>query len=217
MSIDPKSDSIEFLFDGPKDADITLALAHGAGGPMDTPFMTAFAKGLAADGIRVARFEFPFMAARRADGRKRPPDRQPKLVAVWQAAIVALGPQELVIGGKSLGGRIASLVADEAGVLGVVCLGYPFHPVGKPERLRIDHLERLRTPTLIVQGTRDPFGSRDEVETYPLSKAIALHWAEDGNHDLVPRKASGRSAPENWIEAVAATAAFLKQLTTDDT
>ena len=156
------------------------------------------------------------MAARRADGRKRPPDRQPKLVAAWQAAIAALGPQGLVIGGKSLGGRIASLVADDAGVMGLVCLGYPFHPVGKPERLRIDHLERLRTPTLIVQGTRDPFGSRDEVETYPLAKAIAFHWAEDGNHDLVPRKASGRSAPENWIEAVAATAAFLKQLTADD-
>ena len=207
-----KTDPTEFLFDGPRDAEITLALAHGAGAPMDTPFMTAFAKGLAADGIRVARFEFPFMAARRADGRKRPPDRQPKLVAAWQAAIAALGPQGLVIGGKSLGGRIASLVADDAGVMGLVCLGYPFHPVGKPDRLRIDHLERLRTPTLIVQGSRDPFGGRDEVETYPLSEAIAFHWAEDGNHDLMPRKASGRSAPENWIEAVGATAAFLKHL-----
>ena len=211
-----KADPIEFLFDGPRDTDITLALAHGAGAPMDTPFMTAFAKGLAADGIRVARFEFPFMAARRADGRRRPPDRQPKLVEAWQAAIGALGPRGLVIGGKSLGGRIASLVADDAGVMGLVCLGYPFHPVGKPDRLRIDHLERLRTPTLIVQGTRDPFGRRNEVETYPLSETIAFHWAEDGNHDLVPRKASGRSAPENWIEAVGATAEFLRQLPTSE-
>ena len=210
--MNPKADPSEFLFDGPRDADITLALAHGAGAPMDTPFMTAFAKGLAADGIRVARFEFPFMAARRSGGSKRPPDRQPKLVEAWQAAIVALGPQGLVIGGKSLGGRIASLVADDAGVMGLVCLGYPFHPVGKPDRLRIDHLERLHTPTLIVQGTRDPFGRRDEVETYPLSEKISFHWAEDGNHDLVPRKASGRSAPENWIEAVGATAEFLRQL-----
>ncbi len=189
---------------------VTLALAHGAGAPMDSPFMAAFAAGLTAEGIRVARFEFPYMAARRRDGRKRPPDREAVLLESWRRVIARLGTGPLAIGGKSLGGRMASLVADEAGVRGLVCLGYPFHPPGKPDRLRTAHLETIETPTLIVQGTRDPFGRPDEVEGYRLSPAIRLHWAEDGDHSLVPRKASGRTAEQNWAEAVAAIAAFLQ-------
>ncbi len=198
----------DFLFDGP--GPITLALGHGAGAPMDSPFMAAFAAGLAGRGIRVARFEFPYMAARRADGRKRPPDREPALREAWHRVVGALGPPErLAIGGKSLGGRMASLVADEAGVRALICLGYPFHPPGKPERLRTAHLEALQTPTLICQGTRDPFGTAEEVPGYALSPAIRVHWAEDGDHSLVPRKASGRTAEQNWTEAVDAIAAFL--------
>jgi predicted alpha/beta-hydrolase family hydrolase len=199
-------------FDGPRAAPLTLALAHGAGAPMDSPFMAAVAQGLAAAGLRVARFEFPYMAASRRDGRKRAPDRQPVLLESWRRVIAALGPARLAIGGKSLGGRIASLLADETAVRGLVCLGYPFHPPGKPERLRTAHLEDIATPTLIVQGTRDPFGSPDEVAGYRLSPAVRLHWAEDGDHGLVPRKASGRTAEQNRAEAIAAIAAFLKDL-----
>jgi predicted alpha/beta-hydrolase family hydrolase len=204
-----------FLFDGPDSAPLTLALAHGAGAPMDSPVMTAFAEGLAAAGggrWRVARFEFPYMAARRADGRKRPPNPEARLLDAWRAAIAALGPENLVIGGKSLGGRMASLVADEAGVRGLLCLGYPFHPPGRPERLRTAHLEGLKTPTLIVQGTRDPFGTAAEVPGYALSPVIRVHWAEDGDHDLKPRKASGRTAAQNRAEAIAAIAEFLDEL-----
>lgn len=202
--------SPDLLLDGPEEAPVTLALAHGAGAAMDSGFMAAFADGLAGRGIRVARFEFPYMAARRADGRKRPPDREPVLREAWRRAIEALGPPErLAIGGKSLGGRMASLVADEAGVRALVCLGYPFHPPGKPERLRTAHLETLRTPALICQGTRDPFGTAEEVRRYRLSPAIRLHWAEDGDHSLVPRKASGRTAERNWAEAMDTIAAFL--------
>jgi predicted alpha/beta-hydrolase family hydrolase len=196
-------------FDGPGDAPLTLALAHGAGAPMDTPFMAAFAEGLAAAGLRVARFEFPYMAASRRDGRKRPPDRQPVLLESWRQVIRALGPERLAIGGKSLGGRMASLIADETAVRGLVCLGYPFHPPGRPERLRTAHLETIVTPTLIVQGTRDPFGAPAEVAGYRLSPAVRLYWAEDGDHGLTPRKASGRTAEQNWSEAAAAIAAFL--------
>ncbi len=202
----------ELLFDGPRDAPLTLALAHGAGAPMDTPFMTAFAEGVAAAGFRAARFEFAYMAARRRDGKRRPPDREPKLLEAWRAVIAELGPERLVIGGKSMGGRMASLVADETGVRGLVCLGYPFHPPGKPERLRTAHLESLRTPALIVQGSRDPFGRAEEVPGYSLSAAIRLHWAEDGDHDLKPRKASGRTQEQNWQEAVAAVVGFLGEL-----
>ena len=119
---------------------------------------------------------------------------------------------ELVIGGKSMGGRMASLIAEEAGVRGLVCLGYPFHPPGRPEKTRTAHLAGLATPTLIVQGSRDPLGNRMAVAAYRLSPAISIHWMADGNHDLVPRKASGRSPEENWAEAIRAVGAFLKKL-----
>lgn len=195
------------LFDGPSKADITIALAHGAGAPMDSRFMNTFAEGLAAGGLRVARFAFPYMAA----GRKGP-DREPVLRETWLQVIETLGNRRrLVIGGKSLGGRIASMLADQAGVAGLVCLGYPFHPPGKPDRLRTDHLKGLRTPTLIVQGTRDPFGNQEEVQRYTLSSAIRIHWLEDGDHSFKPRKLSGRTEQQNWHEGIEAVLGFVAQ------
>ncbi len=202
----------EFLFDGPAGAPLTIALAHGAGAAMDSPFMAAFAEGLAERGFRVARFEFPYMAERRRSGKKRPPDRANVLLDAWRAVIVALGPERLVIGGKSLGGRIASMIADETGVRGLACLGYPFHPPGRPENPRIEHLATLATPALILQGTRDPLGSPDEVRGYPLSPAIRVHWLEDGDHGFKPRKASGRGERQNRDEGIDAVAAFLADL-----
>jgi predicted alpha/beta-hydrolase family hydrolase len=201
----------DFLLDGPAKGKV-VALAHGAGAPMDSPFMTAFARGLAAEGYRVARFEFPYMAARRA-GKKPGPDRPDLLMATWNAAIAALGGgAKVAIGGKSMGGRIASMVADRAGARGLVCLGYPFHAPGKSAAARIAHLEGLTTRALIVQGTRDTMGTRDEVTSYRLSPKIALHWIEDGDHGFVPRKSSGRTEAEAWAEAIAAVAAFLGTL-----
>ncbi|WP_340115365.1 alpha/beta fold hydrolase [Pelagibius sp. 7325] len=201
-----------FLVDGPDRAPLTFAFAHGAGAPMDTPFMTFFAEELAARGWRVVRFEFPYMARRREAPKRPPPDRQPVLLETWQTVIAHLGPEKLVIGGKSMGGRMASLVADETGVRGLACLGYPFHPAGKPERLRTEHLAPLETPCLICQGTRDALGNAQEVAAYTLSPAISVHWAEDGDHDLKPRKASGRDARQNWEEAVAALDGFFHSL-----
>jgi len=202
----------EFLFDGPADAAVTVVLAHGAGAPMDSPFMVAFAEGLAARGLRVARFEFPYMTQRRATGKKRQPDRAPVLEATWLNVIDHLGANKLVIGGKSMGGRIASMVADAAGVRGLVCLGYPFHPPGKPEKTRTAHLAELRTPTLILQGTRDSLGNAEAVAGYTLSPAIRLHWLEDGDHGFKPRKASGRTKAGNWAEAIEALADFARGL-----
>ena len=149
---------------------------------------------MAEAGFRAVRFEFPYMRARR-DGEKRDaPDREPVLRQAWTEAIgLAGGPARLAIGGKSLGGRIASMVADEAGVRGLVCLGYPFHPPGQPDRLRTKHLESLATPALIVQGTRDPFGTREDVAGYRLSASISVHWLEDGDHSWKPRASSGRT------------------------
>ena len=203
---------MEFLFDGEADAPATVLLAHGAGAPMDTPFMDGVAAGLAAAGLRVARFEFAYMAARRRGGAKRPPPRAERLCDEYRAAVAALGAAgPLVIGGKSMGGRVASLVADDlrgAGrVAGLLCLGYPFHPPGKPERLRTAHLEAIETPTLICQGTRDPFGRREEVETYALSPRVSLLWLEDGDHDLKPRKGVTGAAQDDHLAAAAAGAA----------
>ena len=193
----------KFLFDGPDDASVTILLAHGAAAPMDSASMTATATALAAAGFRVARFEFGYMAARRtAEGRK-PPPRAETLNPEYRSAVAELdakGP--LVIGGKSMGGRVASMIADElyaeGKIAGLLCLGYPFHPPGKPEQLRTRHLADLKTPTLICQGTRDEFGTREDVAGYALSDRIELLWLEDGDHDLKPRKSiSGFSAADH--------------------
>jgi predicted alpha/beta-hydrolase family hydrolase len=206
-------DPSRFLFDGPEAAPLTLVLAHGAGAPMNAPFLNIVARDVAQGGVRVARFEFPYMHARRQGGRRGAPDRGPVLEEAWLDAIASLGGgARLAIGGKSLGGRIASMVADRAGVRGLVCLGYPFHPPGKPERLRTKHLEDLRTPTLIVQGTRDIFGNREDVAGYRLSEAVRIAWIEDGDHSLKPRASSGRTESQNLAEAIARVREFLSEL-----
>ncbi len=173
--------------------------------------MDAFAAGLGDRGIRVARFEFPYMESRRRTGKKRPPDRQPILLQSWREVIARIGEGNLIIGGKSMGGRMATLLAaedDPPPLAGLVCLGYPFHPPGKPDRMRTEHLEDLRLPCLIAQGERDAMGNHDEVSTYSLSESIQLHWCPDGNHDLTPRKKSGHTQEDNWAGAMDAVAAF---------
>lgn len=195
--------SARFLFSGPENASTTLLLAHGSGAPMDSPAMNAAAEALATQGLRVARFEFSYMAARRTDGRRRPPPKAETLNPEFRAAVSALGATgPLVIGGKSMGGRVASMVADDlhaAGrIAGLLCLGYPFHPPEKPTQLRTAHLMTLQTPALICQGTRDPFGTKEEVAAYGLPERIRLLWLEDGDHDLKPRKSvSGFSAADH--------------------
>lgn len=201
-----------FLFDGPADAPVTVLLAHGAGAPMDSASMTATAQALAGAGFRVARFEFAYMAARR-NGVRKPPPRGETLMPEYRQAVQALavdrtgGP--LIIGGKSMGGRVASMIADElhadGTIAGLLCLGYPFHPPAKPQQLRTAHLAGLKTPTLICQGTRDEFGTRSEVETYALSDRIKILWLEDGDHDLKPRKTISGFSPADHLRTMAAT------------
>lgn len=209
-----------FVFDGPDRADVTILLAHGAGAAMDSPSMTAAATALAGVGFRVARFEFAYMAGRRTGGGRTPPPRAEKLKPQYLAAIDALGAKgALIIGGKSMGGRVASMVADtlfESGrIRGLLCLGYPFHPPGNPEQLRTGHLADLRTPALIVQGTRDELGTREEVSTYRLSPRIDVLWLEDGDHDLKPRKRiSGFSAGDHLATMAEAASAWAGRLGT---
>lgn len=204
---------IDFLFSGPRDGRVLL-LAHGAGAPMDSDWMNDFVGHLADLGIGTARFEFTYMAARRS-GQRKPPPRAEKLMDEYRAAVAALaGRVPIAIGGKSMGGRVASLVADEEFAAGridrLVCLGYPFHPPGSPEKLRTTHLLDMRTPTLICHGERDPFGTRAEVETYPLSENIDIAWMRDGDHDLKPRKAvTGLTLADSFHYAAQRVAAFL--------
>ena len=204
----------DLLFDGPKRSPLTVLLAHGAGAGMDHPFMATVAALIAEKTkTRVARFEFPYMAARRKDGKKRPPDRSDKLLESFRAAIEAVGgADKTVIGGKSMGGRMASLLAEDAGVRGLVCLGFPFHPPGKPEVMRTSHLLRMRMPALIVQGTRDTFGGPEVVRSLAFPPNITIHWIGDGDHSFKPTKASGRTQDQALDEAAGAVAAYIKDL-----
>ncbi|WP_296286361.1 alpha/beta family hydrolase [Pseudomonas sp.] len=190
----------------------TLVLAHGAGAPMDSPFMDDIAARLAERGISVVRFEFPYMAMRREDGKRRPPNPQKQLLECWRrvyAQVRAEVPGKLAIGGKSMGGRMASLLADELGADALVCLGYPFYAAGKPEKPRVAHLAELKTPTLIVQGERDALGDRPTVERYLLSPAIRLQWLAAADHDLKPLKASGYTHADHLESAAKEISNFL--------
>lgn len=177
----------------------TLLLAHGAGAPMDSSFMQQLTAALNSHGIAVVRFEFPYMQARRTSGKRAPPNPMPVLLDAFrqqwgQLAKTRSGP--LLLGGKSMGGRVASMLADELGASGLICFGYPFHPPGKPEKTRVGHLADLVTPALLVQGTRDALGKPAEVAGYVLSSAIELHWLETADHDFKPLKRSGLGQAE---------------------
>lgn len=190
-----------------------LILAHGAGAPMDSPFMDQIAQRLAGQGVAVLRFEFPYMAQRRRDGGRRPPDRQAVLLDRWREVYASVRPLvtgRLAVAGKSMGGRMASLLADELGVDALVCLGYPFYAAGKPEKPRTAHLASLRTPSLIVQGERDALGDRQTVEGYSLSPAIEVCWLPAADHDLKPLKASGCTHDGHLQRTAERVAAFLK-------
>ena len=194
----------------------TLLLAHGAGAGMDSPFMELISALLEARGVSVRRFEFAYMAARRVGGKRLPPPRAETLTGEFEAAITAASPASgrLFIGGKSMGGRVASLIADgehaRGRIAGLVCLGYPFHATAKPGQLRIAHLGALACPALILQGERDPFGNRAEVEGYPLSSSIRIQWVGDGDHDLGPRGGSGFTRKGNLAAAADAIAGFMR-------
>ena len=177
------------LFNGPKDPKVILILAHGSGAGMDTEFMTNIAEGISESDISVMRFEFPYMAKTRKTGKRSPPNSARVLIETYRKIISTIADGiPVFIGGKSMGGRIASMIADSEEVHGCICLGYPFHPPGKPTQLRTAHLEHINTPICIVQGTRDPFGTKAQVSEYSLSANINITWLENGDHSFKTRK-----------------------------
>jgi hypothetical protein len=200
---------------GPDSATVVL-LAHGAGAGHDSPFMQAMAAGLAERGCRVGLFDFPYMQQARHEGRRRPPSAMPKLIECWQEVIQLAGSQgagRLVIGGKSMGGRVASMIYEHVpGAVGLVCLGYPFHPPGKPDRLRVEHLREIKKPVLLVQGERDALGDREEVDSYQLPRHFQVEWLDDGDHSFKPRKASGQTHQQHLEKAVQVMARWVESL-----
>lgn len=188
---------------------------------MDSAFMNALSNAISSQGVRVVRFEFPYMALRREDGRKRPPNDQRQLLLSWrehiQQARDRLGSGPLFIGGKSMGGRMASMAATdpavaEQGVRGCLCFGYPFHPPGKPENWRIDHFPDVQVPLWVAQGERDPFGRYAEVVArLKVSSTFTLYRVVDGDHDFRPTKRSGLDPATIVGDTAKAAAAFIHE------
>jgi predicted alpha/beta-hydrolase family hydrolase len=194
----------------------TVVLGHGAGAGQLSSFMVRFAAGLASRGLDVLTFNFLY-----AEERRRAPDRADKLEACYRAAIAtargdeALSGNLTYIGGKSMGGRIASHVAAGEGaesLSGLIFLGYPLHPPGKPDQLRAAHLAKIRAPMLFIQGARDPFGAPDELRPIldRLPARVTLHVVESGDHSLAPPKKGGRSVDDVYNEVQDAIAAWIR-------
>jgi len=192
----------------------TLIFAHGAGAPMDSPFMESMTQHLLGLGVSVVRFEFPYMAQRRVDGVRRPPNRMEVLQAHWREVyryVQELSEEPIVLAGKSMGGRVASMLADELQASALICFGYPFYPARKPERPRIEHLQGLQTATLIIQGERDALGKQDTVEAYSLSPAIEFVWLAMADHDLKPLQRSGFTHEQYLQRAAMRAADFIQR------
>ncbi len=212
----------DFLWTRPETPPVAiLLLAHGAGAAMDSTFMNKLAAALASQGIAAARFEFAYMAGRRTGGPKKPPPRADKLIAEFQTALQSVLSQSdgpLLIGGKSMGGRVAAMLAGGGSLpgraKGVACFGYPFHPTGKADaEWRLQPLQDAKRPVLVLQGDRDPFGSKAELDEVTLPAHVSLTYLEDGNHDFGPRGKSPATLDGNIKLAAEAVRAFVDRLT----
>jgi uncharacterized protein len=177
------------------DSRTAIILAHGAGQGMHSPFMTYFHKEFANRGYLSVRFNFDYM-----DAKRHMPDPQPKLRSRYRSIVETVvaehRPAGVIIGGKSMGGRVASYIAgDTPGVSGLVFLGYPLHPPGKTDQLRDEHLYALKLPMLFLSGTKDTFARRDLLENVvgKIGKRATLVWVEGGDHSLKRKKDDSES------------------------
>ncbi|WP_310597188.1 alpha/beta family hydrolase [Aeromonas aquatica] len=201
----------EVIREGASDAPARILLAHGAGAGMDHAFLAELSRLLAGPDIEVVRFNFPYMSKRALDGKRRPPDRQPVLLDHWRERVREFAHPRLFVAGKSMGGRMAAEICDEMDAAGLIVLGYPFHPPAKPDSWRGEVLKQIKTPTLLLQGERDTFGTRAELADFPFSPAVSVHWLTDGDHGFKPRKASGLSEQENLQQAAVRIRGFIAE------
>lgn len=196
-----------------------LVFAHGAGAGPDSQFMQSMADALSNHGIVVGRVEFPYWSKIRETGKKRPPDRAPVLDQCFAEAVASASEKfphlPVWVGGKSMGARVALRAVGQSSsqlpVSGWIGFGFPFHPPGKPERNRLNEMTTMPTNSLIIQGTKDPFGNQiwvpEQVRTHAIRSRI--HWVEQAGHDLNPPKSSGISAQEAWQAQAKVVAEFI--------
>ncbi|MTI11485.1 alpha/beta hydrolase [Rhodospirillaceae bacterium RKSG073] len=215
--------------DDPQQAELdTFLFAHGAGAPMDSEYMENIAHLLSHEGLRVVRFEFPYMRQRREDGKKRPPNRENICLETWQQAVEdwqATG--NIFIAGKSMGGRMASILAAKNSefnlpIKAVFCLGYPFHAPGKTDKWKTDHFTNIKLPTFILQGDRDPFGKSEEISQLQIDNPhwpnrdedgpISITWIPDGDHDFKPRVKSGYTHDENLSSVTKKISTYIRKI-----
>ncbi|MBM0491046.1 alpha/beta fold hydrolase [Aeromonas jandaei] len=203
----------EVISEGAVDAPVRILLAHGAGAGMEHAFLAELSRLLAGPDIEVVRFNFPYMSKRALDGKRRPPDRQPVLLDHWREMVREFAHPRLFLAGKSMGGRMAAEISDEIycemNAAGLLILGYPFHPPARPDRWRGEVLKQIKTPTLLLQGERDTFGSRVELADFPFSSAVSVHWLTDGDHGFKPRKSSGLCEQDNLQQAASRIRQFV--------
>ncbi|MFB2830047.1 alpha/beta fold hydrolase [Aeromonas jandaei] len=206
----------EVIREGAVDAPVRILLAHGAGAGMEHAFLAELSRLLAGPDIEVVRFNFPYMSKRAQDGKRRPPDRQPVLLAHLREVVREFAHPRLFLAGKSMGGRMAAEISDEIycemNAAGLLILGYPFHPPARPDRWRGEVLKQIKTPTLLLQGERDTFGSRVELADFPFSSAVSVHWLTDGDHGFKPRKSSGLCEQDNLQQAASRIRQFIGTL-----
>jgi uncharacterized protein len=207
-------------FDGPtRGADRAVLLAHGAGSDKEARVLVEVAASLAGAGIPSLRFDYPYRVA-----GKRAPDRPAVLDAATRAAAADLAkgaglpPDRLVLGGRSMGGRYCSLITGDADdpvpALGLLLLGYPLHPAGKPDRLRVEHFPRISVPCLFVSGTRDSLAGQAALEkaTRAIKGPVAFHWLESADHGYRPLKASGRTVDDVAAEVARVSVDWVRTL-----
>lgn len=202
---------IKTLVNTPQKPIATFVFAHGAGAGQNSDFMQLVAEGLAKQNINVVRFNFAYMQLAEDLGKRRPPERADKLLAHFNTVLSEVeGSLPIFIGGKSMGGRMASMLLQQSTALGCICMGYPFHPPDKPEKLRTEHLLEIKKPVLILQGERDTFGTREDIGSYKLSPQVQVSYLKDGDHGFKPRKASGFTLDGHINLAITRTAEFIK-------
>jgi len=209
----------QVIYNCAEQAKAFFVFAHGAGADMNHEFMSQVASLLNDKHISVLRFNFPYMVKRAEDGKRRPPDRMPKLIEHFVSVISNIETKlPLFIGGKSMGGRVAATLMNKTVSEGVfnqlkggVCLGYPFHPQKKPEKLRLEPLQENQKKLLIIQGERDALGNKEEISGYQLSPLCQLLFLEDGDHSLKPRVKSGFTHQQHINTCVLAIESFIDE------
>ena len=208
---------MNLMISRPKNPISTLVFAHGAGAPMSSEWMTTVANLFSERDIKVIRFNFPYMERRFAENKKFPPDRMPKLLKHLEEVIFSCYSQgevegDLFLGGKSMGSRVCTS-SEILETKGIICFGFPFCPPGKEDTSRIETLNNsVHSKILINQGERDPFGKKEWLKNQKLKENIRLDFYYDGDHDLKPRKKSGKTIQENLTEAVDASVRFIKSI-----